>query len=74
METQEALAMTQPGGRRGRLAADTVPAMFWRSVAARGAQVVILRQKKFGIWQSVTWAEFGADRARDRHGAGRARL
>jgi long-chain acyl-CoA synthetase len=39
-------------------AADTVPKMFWRGVAERGAQVS-LRQKHFGIWQSITWTEFG---------------
>ena len=50
METQEALAMTK--------AADTVPKMFWDSVTARGAQVA-LRQKQFGIWNSISWSEFG---------------
>ncbi len=59
METQEALAMTAAkAGGAAVSAADTVPAMFWRSTVARAADV-ILRQKKFGIWQSVTWAEFG---------------
>jgi long-chain acyl-CoA synthetase len=53
MEKEEALAMT--GAVR---AADTVPQMFARAVAARGAQVS-LRQKHFGIWQSITWTEFG---------------
>jgi long-chain acyl-CoA synthetase len=50
METQEALAMTK--------AVDTVPKMFWDSVTARGAQVA-LRQKQFGIWNAITWTEFG---------------
>ena len=68
METQEALAMTAAEG-----AADTVPKMFWHGVTARKNEV-ILRQKQFGIWHSITWGEFGADRARDRHGARRARL
>jgi len=40
------------------LDADTVPTMFARAVAERGAQVS-LRQKHFGIWQRVTWTEFG---------------
>jgi long-chain acyl-CoA synthetase len=53
METQETLAMTAAEG-----AADTVPTMFWRGVRERGAQVA-LRQKHFGIWQSVSWTEFG---------------
>jgi long-chain acyl-CoA synthetase len=50
METQEALAMTD--------AVDTVPKMFWASVTSRGPQVA-LRQKDFGIWQSITWGGFG---------------
>src|SRR4029079_927352 len=52
MEKEEAVAMTGAG------APDTVPKMFWRGVLARGTQVA-LRQKDFGIWQSVSWAEFG---------------
>src|SRR5256885_14750444 len=39
-------------------AVDTMPKMFWRGVAERGAQVS-LRQKHFGIWQSISWTEFG---------------
>jgi long-chain acyl-CoA synthetase len=39
-------------------AADTVPKMFWQQVRARWDDV-ILRQKQFGLWQSVTWDEFG---------------
>src|SRR5215213_3990339 len=53
MEKKEALAVTAAAQ-----SADTVPTMFWRGVTARGAQVS-LRQKHFGIWQSVTWTEFG---------------
>jgi long-chain acyl-CoA synthetase len=52
MEKEEAVAMT------GANAADTVPKMFWHGVTERGAQVS-LRQKHFGIWQSVSWTEFG---------------
>ncbi|MEA2875623.1 MAG: long-chain acyl-CoA synthetase [Hyphomicrobiales bacterium] len=52
MEKEETLAMTGAG------APDTVPQMFARAVAQRGAQVS-LRQKHFGIWQSITWTEFG---------------
>ena len=37
---------------------DTVPKMFWHMVGTHGPQV-ILRQKEFGIWQSVTWEQFG---------------
>src|SRR5215213_5319716 len=53
MEKKEALAVTAAAQ-----SADTVPTMFWRGVAERGAQVS-LRQKHFGIWQSVTWTQFG---------------
>jgi long-chain acyl-CoA synthetase len=48
MEKEKALALD----------AGTVPTMFARAVAERGAQVS-LRQKQFGIWQSVSWTEFG---------------
>ena len=51
METQEALEMTS-------IAIDTVPKMFWHGVSAWPAQI-ILRQKEFGIWQSITWTELG---------------
>ena len=40
-------------------AADTVPKMFWHGVTARRDEV-ILRQKQFGLWHSITWGEFGA--------------
>jgi len=40
-------------------AADTVPKMFWHGVTARQNEV-ILRQKQFGLWHSITWGEFGA--------------
>ena len=49
METQETLALT----------GETVSTVFWRGVTER-ADNVILRQKDFGIWQSLTWKEFGA--------------
>jgi len=50
MEKEEAVAVTD--------AVDTVPKMFWRGVKERGAQVS-LRQKHFGIWQSISWTDFG---------------
>jgi long-chain acyl-CoA synthetase len=52
VETQETLALTAAG------AADTVPDVFWRGVVERASDV-ILRQKDFGIWQSITWTQFG---------------
>ncbi|MDP2220437.1 MAG: long-chain fatty acid--CoA ligase [Hydrogenophaga sp.] len=36
------------------LAGDTIPAMFWNAVKARGPNVW-MRQKDFGIWHSWTW-------------------
>ncbi|MGP1630276.1 MAG: AMP-dependent synthetase/ligase [Giesbergeria sp.] len=36
------------------LPGDTIPAMFWNAVAARGPNVW-LRQKELGIWKSWTW-------------------
>src|SRR3954451_23040634 len=52
MEKEEAVAISAAD------TADTVPKMFWRGVTERGTQVS-LRQKEFGIWQSVSWTEFG---------------
>jgi long-chain acyl-CoA synthetase len=40
----------------------TVPALFWKKVGERG-EAIAMREKDFGIWRSVTWAEYG-DRAR----------
>ncbi|MCW5652970.1 long-chain fatty acid--CoA ligase [Hydrogenophaga sp.] len=37
---------------------DTIPAMFWNGVKARG-DTVWLRQKDFGIWRSWTWNQTG---------------
>jgi len=37
---------------------DTVTTVFWRGVTERAGDV-ILRQKDFGIWQSLTWKRFG---------------
>jgi long-chain acyl-CoA synthetase len=51
VEKEEALAVSS--------AADTVPKLFWHGVRTRGSDV-ILRQKEFGIWQSISWTEFGA--------------
>jgi long-chain acyl-CoA synthetase len=35
---------------------DTIPAVFWNAVAARGDQVW-MRQKEFGIWHSWSWRQ-----------------
>ncbi len=43
-------------------AGGTVPTMFWSRVKKFGDRVA-LREKDFGIWQEVTWTEFG-DKAR----------
>ena len=43
----------QPAGT-DVLAGDTIPAMFWNAVAARGPNVW-MRQKELGIWKSWTW-------------------
>ncbi|OYU32220.1 MAG: long-chain fatty acid--CoA ligase [Comamonadaceae bacterium PBBC2] len=36
------------------MAGDTIPAIFWNAVAARGPKVW-MRQKDLGIWRSWTW-------------------
>jgi long-chain acyl-CoA synthetase len=38
---------------------DTIHAMFWNGVAARGERV-LMRQKDFGIWRGWSWRECGA--------------
>ena len=38
---------------------ETIPAMFWNGVKARGPHVW-MRQKDFGIWRSWTWDQTGA--------------
>jgi long-chain acyl-CoA synthetase len=40
------------------LEGDTIPAMFWNGVKARGP-AVWMRQKDFGIWRSWTWSQTG---------------
>jgi long-chain acyl-CoA synthetase len=37
---------------------ETVPAMFWDGVRRRG-NMVVLRQKDFGIWKPLTWSGLG---------------
>jgi long-chain acyl-CoA synthetase len=38
---------------------DTLPAMFWHAVAARGERTW-LRQKEFGVWRSWSWNQTAA--------------
>jgi long-chain acyl-CoA synthetase len=40
------------------LPGDTIPALFWAGVQARGARTY-LREKKLGIWRSWTWQQCG---------------
>lgn len=37
---------------------DTLPRYFWRKVKERGAKVA-MREKDLGIWNSVTWTQYG---------------
>jgi len=46
------------GNDSAGLKGDTVPTMFWRQVVEHGPKVA-MREKDFGIWQSITWTEFG---------------
>jgi long-chain acyl-CoA synthetase len=41
------------------VAGDTIHALFWNGVAARGDSV-LMRQKDFGIWRGWSWRECGA--------------
>ncbi|MBI5900591.1 MAG: long-chain fatty acid--CoA ligase [Rhodocyclales bacterium] len=38
---------------------DNMAEMFWNGVAKRG-ELTLFRQKKFGLWQSLSWNEVGA--------------
>jgi len=35
---------------------DNLAEMFWNGVAQRG-ELTLFRQKKFGLWQSLSWNE-----------------
>ena len=37
---------------------ETMPQMFWNAVAKRG-DLTLFRQKKYGLWQSLSWREVG---------------
>jgi long-chain acyl-CoA synthetase len=37
---------------------DNLAEMFWNGVAKRGGRT-LFRQKKYGLWQSLTWNEVG---------------
>lgn len=47
-----------PQGVAAQLPGETIPALFWAGVAARGPRV-FLREKQLGIWQSWTWNQVG---------------
>ncbi|KAF0164366.1 MAG: putative acyl-CoA ligase [Rhodocyclaceae bacterium] len=40
------------------VAGDNLPEMFWNAVAKRG-DLTLFRQKKYGLWQSLSWNEVG---------------
>ncbi|WP_370156176.1 long-chain fatty acid--CoA ligase [Ferrovibrio sp.] len=37
---------------------DTLPRYFWRKAAERGGRIA-MREKHLGIWNSITWAQYG---------------
>ncbi|MBP7064339.1 AMP-binding protein [Ferrovibrio sp.] len=37
---------------------DTIPRYFWRRCAERGSAIA-MREKEFGIWNAITWAQYG---------------
>ena len=43
--------------RNGRYDA-TIPALFWTAVLERAASVALC-EKKFGVWQEISWARYG---------------
>ncbi|WP_374664593.1 long-chain fatty acid--CoA ligase [Ramlibacter sp.] len=44
---------------RSTVPGDTLHALFWNGVAARG-DAVLMRQKDYGIWRGWSWREVGA--------------
>ncbi len=45
--------------RRTNLPGETIGRKFWNAVLARGERIA-LRQKRFGLWDEVSWREMGA--------------
>lgn len=45
----------QQGENRGAMAEETTPALLRRNALRYGDTKVAIREKEFGIWQSVTW-------------------
>src|SRR5271166_3722879 len=37
---------------------DTVPKLFWAKVQQRG-DAMAMREKEFGLWNPITWKEYG---------------
>lgn len=60
METTEnlAVAMTEIDNRVVIDGCNTVSALFWKRVTELGDKIVI-REKDFGIWNEISWGEFG---------------
>ncbi len=56
MEKEEAVAMSDRSA--DLTVADTVPKLFWHAVNTRAGKT-FCRQKDFGIWKAVRWAELG---------------
>ena len=52
------LTQEVPPDRTLRLPGETLPAMFWNGVAARGERVW-MREKRLGLWHSWTWSDTG---------------
>ena len=53
MEAEEKMALTT------RLdEADTIPRLFWKRVA-QWSERTALREKVYGLWQEITWREYG---------------
>ena len=42
------------------MSGDTITDIFWNGVTARGQQLM-MREKKFGIWQHWNWQQAGEE-------------
>lgn len=63
----------QPAAETPAATLDTIPKLLLDHAARRGSRPA-LREKDYGIWQSWSWAEFGARDRRIHRGIGRAGL
>jgi long-chain acyl-CoA synthetase len=58
LEPSMIITSALPNVRKSNLAGETLGEKFWSAVQARSSKVA-LRQKEFGVWEEVSWTEYG---------------